>query len=240
MIEWVRYMKRREKQQLHIDDQLRKMGRRELIEVIYALQQNELEQSKQIKKLQGQLNERALKMTNTGSIAEASLALSDIFDKAQEAADQYVQSVCASENLAQDRADQILEDARNTAHQLVANAGDRAQLMVNEAQAASQAILTDAQAKATRILADAEGLAREILSQADQKAHELQASQEVEVVEGADESKDSEDSENAEESEEDDSEADCSLRVFVEATSCEEKMLPTKDILQAGWELRVS
>lgn len=162
-------MSKKETKQLHIDDQLRRMGRRELIEVIYALQQNELEQAKRIKKLQAELDERALKMTNTGSIAEASLALSGIFDRAQEAADQYVQSVCASGSLAQNRADQIVEDARNTAHQLVANAGDRAQHMVNEAQAAAQVILADAQAKAARIQAEAEAAVREKLSPVDEQ-----------------------------------------------------------------------
>lgn len=162
-------MSKRKTQQLHIDDQLRKMGRRELVEVIYALQQNELELTKQINKLQTQLNERALKMTNTGSIAEASLALSGIFDRAQEAADQYVQSVYASENLAQGRAEEIVDEARTTAHKLVSQAGARAQQMVSEAQAAAQIILNDAQAKALRIQSDAEALARELLAQADEK-----------------------------------------------------------------------
>lgn len=176
-------MSRRESKQVHIDDQLRKMGRRELVEVIYALQQNEFEQTKQIKKLQAQLNDRALKMTTTGSIAEASLALSDIFDRAQEAADQYVQSVCASEDSASKRSKEIVEEARNTAHQLVSNAGDRAELMVSEAQAAAQAILADAQATAAHILADAESLAREMLVQADEAAHQSSQQNQDEIAE---------------------------------------------------------
>lgn len=165
-------MSKRETKQLHIDDQLRKMGRRELVEVIYALQQNEIERTKQIKKLQAQLNDRALKMTNTGSIAEASLALADIFDRAQEAADQYVQSVCESEDVAKKRADEIVEEARTTAHQLVSNAGDRANLMVSQAQAAAQAILADAQVKAARIQSEAEAMAHEILAQAESQLNE--------------------------------------------------------------------
>jgi hypothetical protein len=47
----------------------------------------------QIKDLQGQLEEKELKISRAGSIAEASVSLSRVFEEAQKAADQYLENV---------------------------------------------------------------------------------------------------------------------------------------------------
>ncbi|MCD7709363.1 MAG: DNA repair protein [Clostridiales bacterium] len=73
--------------------ELSKMNRMQLIEVIYALQQNQRELEEENKKLRIQLDDRTIKMSEYGSIAEAALGINEVFEKAQAAADQYVSSV---------------------------------------------------------------------------------------------------------------------------------------------------
>ena len=68
--------------------ELRRMNRMELIEIIYALKQ-------QNANLRRQLADRTLRLEQVGSIAEAALSLNRVFEAAQAAADQYLESVKA-------------------------------------------------------------------------------------------------------------------------------------------------
>ena len=78
-----------------MDRNLRKMKKRELLEVL-------LEQEKEIERLKDEnvrlrkhLKARKIKIENTGSIAEAAMELSGIFEAAQQAADLYLKNVKA-------------------------------------------------------------------------------------------------------------------------------------------------
>ena len=75
------------------DKELRKLSRTELLELL-------LEQSQEIDRLKNELDqahkdlsERKLTIENCGSIAEASIAVSRIFEEAQKAAEQYLENV---------------------------------------------------------------------------------------------------------------------------------------------------
>ncbi len=73
--------------------ELRKMNRADLIEIIYQYQKKEQELLQENAELRQQLEDRQIQMKNAGSIAEAALALNEVFEAAQSAADQYLQSV---------------------------------------------------------------------------------------------------------------------------------------------------
>ena len=75
--------------------ELRRMNRMELIEIIYALKQHEEELEQQNANLRRQLADRTLRLEQVGSIAEAALSLNRVFEAAQAAADQYLESVKA-------------------------------------------------------------------------------------------------------------------------------------------------
>ena len=73
--------------------ELRRLSRRELLELL-------IEQGKKAERLQEQLDEanakllsREIQVASAGSIAEAALRLNHIFEDAQAAADQYLESV---------------------------------------------------------------------------------------------------------------------------------------------------
>ena len=75
------------------DKEFRKLRREDLIEIIYQYQRREQRLIAENENLRAQLEDRRIRMEKTGSIAEASLALSGIFAAAQRAADLYLQSV---------------------------------------------------------------------------------------------------------------------------------------------------
>ena len=74
--------------------ELRRMNRMELIEIIYALKQHEEELERQNAKPVSYTH-RTLRLEQVGSIAEAALSLNRVFEAAQAAADQYLESVKA-------------------------------------------------------------------------------------------------------------------------------------------------
>lgn len=77
------------------EKELRRLGRRALIEILYE-QQKQCEQLRaENEQLRAKLAERTLKLADVGSIAEASLRLNGVFEAAQAAAEQYLQSVRA-------------------------------------------------------------------------------------------------------------------------------------------------
>ena len=75
------------------DKRLRKLGKKDLLEIL-------LEQAKRIEtleqkleKAENKLNSKKITIENSGSLAEASLKLNDIFEKADEASKQYLKNV---------------------------------------------------------------------------------------------------------------------------------------------------
>lgn len=78
------------------DKELRRLSRADLIDVIYELEKKNLDYQQQIQKLQEALDEKILKLSSAGSIAEAALKLNGVFEAAQAAADQYVASLQAA------------------------------------------------------------------------------------------------------------------------------------------------
>lgn len=75
------------------DREFRRLSRAELIEIIYELQRQNQQMERQLYEAQCLLNERTLRLSNAGSIAQAALALNGVFEAAQAAADQYLLSV---------------------------------------------------------------------------------------------------------------------------------------------------
>ena len=75
------------------DKELKKLSRSELLELLIdQMKENERLRLK-LKKAYKQLHDRKLVMEQTGSIAEAALQLNGVFEAAQAAADQYLESL---------------------------------------------------------------------------------------------------------------------------------------------------
>lgn len=95
--------------------ELRKLNRRELIEIIYQMKKNEQQLQEQIAALQAELDEKRLRLSEAGSIAEAALSVTNVFSAAQAAADLYLHEISCMRENAEKECAKIIEDARKAA-----------------------------------------------------------------------------------------------------------------------------
>ena len=109
------------------DRELRRMHRAELIEIIYALKQNEDQLKAQNAALTAQLQDRQLRLESAGSIAQAALGLNNVFAAAQAAADDYLHSVQASLADTNATAANTLSQARSEAKRILEQAEQEVQ-----------------------------------------------------------------------------------------------------------------
>ena len=75
------------------DQELRKLNRLELLELLTKQQERIEELENEVDELEERLQDRQIRIAEAGSIAEAALELTGIFEKAQEAADLYLANV---------------------------------------------------------------------------------------------------------------------------------------------------
>lgn len=145
------------------DKELKKLNREELLRIM-------LEQSKEIQRLQDKLEEtqrelddKTLKIDQAGSLAEASLQLSGVFEAAERACQQYTENirllsqrqsqVCSrQEQESREMAQKILVEARQQAAELEKNTKVQCQQMLEEARAQSQKYWEDASKKLNAIV----------------------------------------------------------------------------------------
>lgn len=117
------------------EKELRKMTRSELIEIIYALQQNEKRLIAEKEELQAKLDDRVIRINNAGSLAEASLAVNQIFEACQMAANDYLRSIAYMHEETERRAKHIMAQTKKRSDQILKEAHERAAEMQAEAEA---------------------------------------------------------------------------------------------------------
>ncbi len=135
------------------DRELRRMHRAELIEIIYALKQREDQLTKENAALTAQLQDRQIRLSEAGSIAQAALELNRLFEAAQAAADDYLLSVKASHPDTDPAADPAAQ-ARAEAQQILAQARAEAETIKAHARQEYGAMSALALQKHTQTEAD--------------------------------------------------------------------------------------
>ena len=98
---------------------LRKLNRYQLLELLVLQTERADKLQQKLDAAEQQLNDRDLQLSALGSIAEASLQLSGVFQAAQEAADRYL-------NEAKKRADELEAAAQKKAEAILAEAEKKA------------------------------------------------------------------------------------------------------------------
>lgn len=91
---------------------LRKLNRYQLLEMLIMQTERADKLQSKLEESEKKLNDTEIRLTALGSIAEASLQLSGVFEAAQTAADQYLEA-------AKKRAEEIEEDAHKKAAQIL-------------------------------------------------------------------------------------------------------------------------
>ena len=127
------------------DDQLRKLNRSDLLELLIA-QGKEMEAlRKQMRQAQEQLTSRRIHLDEAGSIADASLRLNGVFEAAQAAADLYLESIRAQCRENEERCAAMESDSRERAKELIADAQERAGKLERETTAACRRMVDEAE-----------------------------------------------------------------------------------------------
>ncbi len=117
--------------------ELKKLNRTDLLEMLIAQSRENEELRSQIDQLRKQQSERKIMVDNAGSIAEAALQLSGIFESAQNACAQYIESIeslstrqeqiCAKmEQETAERCQQMEQETRKTCDQMLTEAKEQA------------------------------------------------------------------------------------------------------------------
>lgn len=131
--------------------ELRRLSRSELLQLLLDQVQENEQLKSQVSTLMTQLNQQRITCDQAGSIAEAALALTSIFQDADQAARKYLQEVevltARQEQELRNKADL----AREQAARLVSDALDRAAGIRKEAED----YLADAKEKARKLLEEA-------------------------------------------------------------------------------------
>ena len=142
------------------DKELKRLSRGELLEMLIA-QASENEKLKQeLEDAQAALQDRSIAIDNAGSIAEASLQLSGVFEAAQNAAEQYLANIQRMNDQQDLIAQKLQGDARKKAAAIVADADEYSRKIHEEADAYWQQVVT----KACALLQDQDSLRQLILS----------------------------------------------------------------------------
>ena len=75
------------------DQQLRRMNRKELLELLVLLKTENEALTAQVQQLQGQLQSRAVAISQAGTLAQAALQLNAVFESADKAAQHYLENL---------------------------------------------------------------------------------------------------------------------------------------------------
>ena len=104
-----------------VGKELKKLNRRELVEVIYQLKKNEEQLQAQIAALETELQDKRIHISQAGSIAEAAADITKLFSTAQTMADLYLQEIACMKEEAARECERIIEEAKKTAESIMAD-----------------------------------------------------------------------------------------------------------------------
>ena len=103
------------------DKELKKMGRRELVDIIYQLKKNEQKLQDDIALLQDALQEKRLRFSQVGSVAEAAASITELFSAAQKTADLFLLEISCMKKETEEECAAKIEETKNTVEQLISD-----------------------------------------------------------------------------------------------------------------------
>lgn len=123
------------------EKELKKLNRAELLEMLLLQTKKVEELQQELEQVKAELESKSIKIEKSGSLAEASLQLTDIFKTAQEAAELYVENMkqrcyekeqfCAQK---EEEAEKLLEDTRKRCRLLEARMKEECDKMLEKAK----------------------------------------------------------------------------------------------------------
>lgn len=95
-----------------ISKELKKLNRRELVDIIYQLKKNEEQLKEKIASLEADLQDKRIHLSVAGSIAEAATDITGIFSVAQSTADLYLNEIVSMKEDTGRECTKMIEEAQ--------------------------------------------------------------------------------------------------------------------------------
>ena len=102
--------------------ELKKLSRADLLELLLVQTKENETLKEKLLAVEKQLEERQLRLTPVGSLAEAMVAVNGVMDAAQAAADQYLENITAMKEETRKECDNMLQAARKEAAKILSEA----------------------------------------------------------------------------------------------------------------------
>ena len=102
-----------------IDKDLKKLGRRELVDIIYQLKKNEQQMQGKIAELEKELQDKRIRLSKAGSIADAAVGITDIFSSAQLTADLYLNEINCKREETEKECEKMIADAKEKVERIL-------------------------------------------------------------------------------------------------------------------------
>ena len=118
-----------------ISKELKKLNRRELVDVIYQLKKNEEQMQERIASLEAELQDRRMRLSVAGSIAEAATDITGIFSVAQSTADLYLNEIASMKEDTQRECTKMIEEAKEKVESIMADGKRRYKTLASRYQA---------------------------------------------------------------------------------------------------------
>jgi cell division septum initiation protein DivIVA len=106
------------------DKEFKRLGRAQLIDIIYQLQLQLDQVNEEKQALESELKDKRLRLQSAGNIAEAALEINDCFRSAQNAAEQYINEIKAIREETEAQRQIILAKARAEASAIISKAAE--------------------------------------------------------------------------------------------------------------------
>ena len=104
-----------------ISKELKKLNRRELVDVIYQLKKNEEQLQEKIASLEAELQDRCIHLSVAGSIDEAAMDITGIFSVAQSTADLYLSEIASMKEDTERECSKMIEEAKKKVESIMAD-----------------------------------------------------------------------------------------------------------------------
>ncbi len=119
------------------EKELKKLSRAELLEMLIAQSKKLNRIDEELAAAQKELERRDIAITTSGTLAEASLKLNGVFEAADKAAKQYIESL----GVQKEQADKIIADAQAKADDIIKSAEQQRQkILLNADEQAKQSL----------------------------------------------------------------------------------------------------
>lgn len=125
------------------DKEFKRLGRPQLIDIIYQLQLQVDELTEKNQKLEQALADKHFRISNAGNIAQAALEMSDCFQSAQNAAEQYLNEIRSLQQQTKQEKERVLSQAQAEAEAILSKARAEADATTAQARAEAEELLAD-------------------------------------------------------------------------------------------------